>query len=141
MPAWSAALIGFGVVFLFLACIAWGQPRPINRVWYWNQIVPGLQETPDNFYAKVHQRLQAGIAVRHMPLKGFGFGPSHLFENRTIWGERPLYLQARYKQCTYYLYVSQTPAGLYISEWLFSVHGTLLADPWLKFLLLFHIYQ
>jgi hypothetical protein len=133
-------LLAAALVVLILGCISWGQPRVINRVWHWHYLTAGLQETPDHFYAQVYQRLEEGIQVRHLPLSGLGFGPSRLFENRTILGGQHLYLQARYKHASIYLYVAQTPNGLFISQWLFSRHHNLLGHPILRWTLLPYIY-
>jgi hypothetical protein len=126
----SLVLIILGGLTFAIACRTHGQPRAYNSVWYWNHLVPGLREMPDHFYNKVHERLREGVKVKHIPLKGFGFGPTHLFEERTIFGARPLYLEARYKHVTYYLYVCQTPAGLYVSQWLFSKFTYRHNDAW-----------
>jgi hypothetical protein len=57
----SAVLIDAGLLLLLLACIGWGQPHPINRVWHWNHIVPGLKETPDC----LHTRDQSPLCYAH----------------------------------------------------------------------------
>jgi hypothetical protein len=137
----SAMVMGARFVLVLLSCIGWGQPRLINGVSCWSHIVPILREAADTVSAKVHQRLQDGIAVRRLPLNGGGFDPSHLFATRSILGECPRYLRAKHHESTYYLYVSQTPDGFYVSQWLFLASGTLLANLILKFLRLFHISQ
>jgi len=113
-------LIGCGIFLIVLGCIAWRQPRAGNRVAYWHQTIPGLDETPDRFYAQVYQALKDSLQIRHIALTGFGFGPTHLFAGRHIFTERPIYLEARYGHLRYYLYVGQTPAGFFISTWLYS---------------------
>lgn len=105
---------------LLLGLRAYGQPRVADRVAYWHQTVAGLDETPEKFYAQVHQALREGLQLRDISLSGFGFGPKHLFEARSVFSERPLYLSVRYKHLTYYLYTGQTPAGLFISTWLYN---------------------
>lgn len=113
-------LSGLGLFFIVLGCIAWRQPRAGNRVAYWHQTIPGLDETSERFYAQVYQALKESLQIRRIALTGFGFGPTRLFEGGNIFTERPLYLEARYKHLRYYLYVGQSPAGFFISTWLYS---------------------
>ena len=120
MNAVELLLIPVGAVLLVLGCRVWSQPRVRERIGYWHQTIPGLDEKPDRFYAQVYQALKTGLHHRDITLTGFGFGPQHLFEGSTIFSERPLYLTVRYKHLTYYLYVSQTPAGFFLSSWLYS---------------------
>jgi len=134
-------LITLGAVLFFLGCLSWFQPRVMNHVWHWHQTVSGLEESPDRFYAQIYQRLQDGVQVRQLPLSGLGFGPRHLFETRTILGGKPLYLEARYKHATLYLYIAATPAGLFISQWLFSKYTTWIDHPILKWFVLWYAYQ
>lgn len=135
-------LIILGIGAFVMACLTHGQPRANNSIWHWNYLVPGLEESPDAFYEQVHRLLQEGVQVERIPLKGLGFGPTHLFEQRTIFGDRPLYMEARYKHTTYYLYASPTPAGLYVSQWLFSKYVYHPADPFIiRFAVAWHKYQ
>lgn len=134
----TAVLFLAGLFLLLLGCIAWNQPRVTDRVWHWHQTITGLEEAPDRFYAQVHQGLQAGLQVRHLPLGGMGFGPSTLFETRSILHGRPLYLEARYKHATFYLYAAPTPAGFFVSEWMFSKYITWMSHPILKWFSVFY---
>ncbi len=109
-----------GLLVLVLACFAYGQPRAGDRVARWHYSIPDLNETPDRFYAQVYQALRDGLERGEVPLQGLGFGPSRLFEGRTIFSQRPLYFCARYKHLSYFLYVSQTPAGCFVSSWTYS---------------------
>lgn len=113
-------VVGLAVFCLILGSIAWGQPRAGNRVFYWHQTIAGLDETPDRFYAQVYQALRESLNLRQISLAGFGFGPTRLYEGSHIFTDRPLYLEARYKHLTYYLYASQTPAGFFVSTWMHS---------------------
>ncbi|HEX8234546.1 MAG TPA: hypothetical protein VF600_01175 [Abditibacteriaceae bacterium] len=113
-------LITLGCILLYFAAFAYRQPRAGDQVAYWQKSVVNLDEMPDRFFAQVFQRLREGLNTREVALTGMGFGPQKLFENRSIFSHRPLYLCAQYKHLTYYLYVSQTPVGLFLSTWMYS---------------------
>jgi hypothetical protein len=116
----SAGLFWAGIALVLLGLRAYGQPRVADRVAYWHQTIAGLDETPAQFYAQVHQALREALQQHDIALVGFGFGPQRLFEGRSALSEQPLYLSVRYKHLTYYLYTGQTPAGLFISTWLYN---------------------
>lgn len=116
----AAACFLVGLLLLALACFAYNQPRAGDRVARWHHSIPSLNETPDRFYAQVYQALRDGLERGEVPLQGLGFGPSRLFEGRTIFSQRPLYFCARYKHLSYFLYVSQTPVGCFVSSWTYS---------------------
>ncbi|MBV9469738.1 MAG: hypothetical protein JOZ57_10900 [Abitibacteriaceae bacterium] len=132
-------LIGMGLVLVALGCLSWNQPRVMNQVSYWHQSISGLHENPSLFYAQVYQRLQDGLQAGPVPLGGFGFGPTHLFETNWIFNAHPLYLEARYKHVTFYLYVAATPAGLFVSHWTFSKYTLWLEHPVLKWFVLWYL--
>jgi hypothetical protein len=113
-------LIALGCVLLCFAAFAYHQPRAGDQVAYWQKSVANLDETPDRFFAQVFQALREGLNTREVALTGMGFGPQKLFENRSVFSHRPLYLCAQYKHLTYYLYVSQTPVGLFLSTRMYS---------------------
>lgn len=112
--AFFSILIGF--LLLYIGFRVWGQPLDKDRVSYWQTTVQGLDEDPDVFFAQVFQALKEGLASRDVQLSGMGFGPTKLFETRSIFSSRPLYLEARYKHLSYYLYLGQTPTGLFLSS-------------------------
>lgn len=113
--------VGFlvGVLLLGLGCVAWRRRRAGDRIAYWHQTIVGLEEDPNRFYAQVHQVLKARLEAPEMALVGFGFGPLREFETTSIFGPRPLYLGVRYKHLTFYVYAGQTPAGFFVSTWLY----------------------
>jgi hypothetical protein len=118
--ALNSLLIAVGAVLLYLATIAYRQPRVADRVAYWHHSLTGLDETPDRVYAQVYQALKEGLRLRGVSLSGMGFGPSLLFETHSVFSHRPLYFCARYQHLTYYFYVSQVPTGLFVSTSLYS---------------------
>lgn len=109
-------LVPIGIWLIFLGFRVWGQPRDKDRASYWQTTVQGLDEDPDVFFAQVYQSLKEGLASRDVQLSGMGFGPTKLFETASVLSARPLYLQAKYKHLSYYLYLGQTPTGLFLSS-------------------------
>jgi len=112
----ASVIIPWGLILLYLGFRVWGQPRDKDRVSYWQMTVQGLDEDPDVFFAQVFQALKEGLASRDVQLSGMGFGPTKLFETASVLSARPLYLQAKYKHLSYYLYLGQTPTGLFLSS-------------------------
>lgn len=108
--------IPVGILLLYLGFRVWGQPLDKDRVSYWQTTVQGLDEEPNVFFGQVFQALKEGLASRDVQLSGMGFGPTKLFETHSVFSSRPLYLEARYKHLSYYLYLGQTPTGLFLSS-------------------------
>jgi hypothetical protein len=102
-------LIACGCVLLYFASFAYRQPRAGDRAAHWHRSLVNLDETPDRFFAQVYQALKQGLVTYDVELSGLGFGPLKLFEARSVFSHRPLYLCARYKHLTYYLYLSPMP--------------------------------
>ncbi len=112
----ASVIIPWGLILLYLGFRVWSQPRDRDRVSYWQTTVQGLDEDPDVFFGQVFQALKDGLASRDVQLSGMGFGPVKLFETASVLSARPLYLQAKYKHLSYYLYLGQTPTGLFLSS-------------------------
>lgn len=113
-------LLIIAVVAFALACRAWGQPRVMDRVTYWNAKVGGLDITADDFFKEVYQDLRSRVELQGVSLSGLDFGPKTLFENRSVFSQRPRYLCARYRHLTFYLYATPSPFGLYVSYSVYS---------------------
>ena len=113
-------LILSGCCLLFLAMRVYHQPLAGDRIAYWHNSIPRLEEDPQRFYARVYQALKAGLERQQVELSDLGFGPVRLFETHSVFSYRPLYFSARYKHLTYYVFASPTPSGLFLSTWMFS---------------------
>jgi hypothetical protein len=133
MDPFALLLLVIGASLLWVGLRVWVQPRITNAAWRWHQSIQGLPATAGQFYGRVQEGLQSGFEVREVPLKGLGFGPSGLFETRSLLSERQTYLEIRYKDVCLYLYAAETPHGLFVSEWLFSKYLTWLRYPILKY--------
>ena len=112
----ASVIIPLGLILLYLGFRVWGQLLDKDRTAYWQKTVEGLDEDPDVFYGQVYQALKEGLASRDVQLSGMGFGPTKLFETQSVLSSRPLYLEARYKHLRYFLYLGQTPTGLFLSS-------------------------
>jgi hypothetical protein len=130
-----------GCLLLLLACFGWGQPRIGQSIAQWGKSVDSLDEPADLFYARVYQRLRENLTAAGLPDSRVGFGPGHLFANRTIFGARPQYLMVRYSHLTIYLYAFRLPQGLYVSYWAFSKYTLWQDHPILKWVLFWRMYQ
>lgn len=122
--------VAVGCVLLVLACLAWNQPRETDAVETRPNILKGLEEPPDLFYARTYQRLRENLERAGLPDCRVGFGSRHLFGHRTVFGARPRYLCIRYDHLTFYIYAYQLPAGLYVSYRCFSRYIKGLLPQW-----------
>ena len=126
------ALIEF---LLLLGCVAWFMPRALLSLSHNRHFVPDPFETPDGFYAKLHAELAAMLPEAAPQFRSIGFGPRKLFQTRTIFGRRPVYLAIRYREFTYYVYAVPTLGGLAVSQWLFSAYSGWDQIPWIAYVL------
>ena len=141
MEPFIAVLVAVGCFLLLLACFGWNQPRIALSIERWGQPIQGLDEPSDLFYARVYQRLKQRLDEVGLPDSKIGFGPGHLFGNRTIFGARPQYLIVRYSHLTIYIYAFRLPYGLYVSYWAFSKYTLWMEHPILKCLVLWRDFQ
>lgn len=141
MNPWVFILGPIGCFLLLLACFGWGQPRIALAIEHWGKPINGLDEPHDLFYARLYQRLKERLTQAGLPDSTVGFGPGHLFGNRTIFGARPGYLIVRYSHLTIYVYAYRLPGGLYVSYWAFSKYTLWAEHPILKWLVFWRQYQ
>jgi hypothetical protein len=121
--AQSYAIAFLIFILLLPACLSWFQPRVIFALARWSDSVPSATETPDGFYTRLYNELQARLEEKQLPFSVVGFGPRHLTSNRTIFGSNPVYLTVKYQHLTYYVYAAPAPGGVFVSTWLFSKYS------------------
>ena len=138
---WNFPLIPLGIVLLVLSRLSWGQPRALFALAQWSHTLGSIDEDADRFYARLFGLLEARLDARPLPFSSLSLGPRRLFATCTALGGDALYLEARYRHLTYYVYACPTPGGLFVSAWLFSSMAGWEEHPLLKWLLLWRAYQ
>jgi hypothetical protein len=119
---------------LYLGFRAWGQPRDKDRTAYWQKTIEGLDEDPDVFFGQVYQALKEDWLRAMCNFRAWD-RPTHLFETRSVFSH-DLLPPGQIQALSYYLYLGQTPTGMFPSSRVYNntcgAKGCRWAVPWLS---------